>query len=69
MHWSKASPEAVFEFAIAKGVKRPDFDSHVLPLHETIKIHATVILRPVDLASVNYRRIKLIEQKRDREAL
>jgi hypothetical protein len=31
--------------------------------HEAVKIYAAVIVRHIDVASVNHRRIKLVEQK------
>jgi hypothetical protein len=34
-----------------------------MPWHEAVKIYAAVIVRHIDLASVNHGRIKLVEQK------
>jgi hypothetical protein len=45
-------------------------DPHwALLLHQTVKVHAAVIVGHIDLASVNHRRIKLVKQKRDGKAL
>src|ERR1022692_2695475 len=40
-----------------------------LLLHQSVKIHSAVVIRYVDLTSINHRRIKFVEQELDTEAL
>lgn len=44
----------------------PDF---TLLLHQPVKIHAAVVVRDINLATVNHRGIKFIEQKLDAPSL
>jgi hypothetical protein len=43
--------------------------SRALSLSQPIKINATVVIRYVDLTSINHRRIKLVEQELDSKIL
>src|ERR1022692_1481328 len=40
-----------------------------LSLHQPVKIYSAIVIRHIDLTSVNYRRIELIEHKRDGKLL
>jgi hypothetical protein len=44
-------------------------DDSLRLLRQSVKIHAAVIVRHIDLASVDHWRIKLVEQKLHRKAL